>query len=150
MSPTEAIAVADWHYEGPWRVYDLNGHIPDAIDDYYSVCDPSPGGGLIGFFCVGYEARVPGLEAVDGTLDLGWGMNPEWVGQRYGNAFGAAVLTEAQLLHQNLRQIRAVVQTWNLRSIGVLRKLGFASRGTHTCVQQGQPVQYDILIRTLP
>ena len=83
MTPKDAEIVANWRFDGPWAVYNLNGQAPQPIDAFWTVRAAS-GGELIGFFCVGVEARVPGLEEVDGILDLGWGMNPEWVGRGFG------------------------------------------------------------------
>src|SRR6478609_2064925 len=35
---------------------------------------------------------------IDGILDLGWGMNPDWVGRGLGGIFGAGVLHAARNL----------------------------------------------------
>jgi len=149
MSAAEAEAMADWHYDGPWDIYDLDGRVPPRIDAYGSVLAQTSGGTqLAGFFCVGQEARVPGLDAVDGTLDLGWGMNPGWVGRGYGRSFGTAVLVAVQRRHGGA--VRAVVQSWNRRSIRVLAELGFTRSGTHACVQGGAQVQYDVMVLESP
>lgn len=147
MSRSEAAAISHWRYEGPWRIYDLNGQMPGSIDDYYTLRDQrSPTRDIVGFFCVGDDARVPGLQAVDGTVDFGCGMNPALVGQGQGTRFGALVVKEVQRRHADAHCIRAVVQTWNERSIRVLRNLGFTSSRIYSCYQQGRSVQYDILV----
>ncbi|WP_024800167.1 GNAT family N-acetyltransferase [Nocardia sp. BMG51109] len=147
MSTQDAEAMSHWHYEGAWRVYDLHGRTPAALDAYRSVKARSGDGDLLGFFCTGEEARVPGIASSEGTLDLGWGMNPAWAGRGHGHSFGAAILDEIRQLHGSNR-IRAVVQSWNKRSIRVLNKLGFTGSAIHTCIQNDIPVQYDILVRT--
>jgi ribosomal-protein-alanine N-acetyltransferase len=146
MSPAAAEAMSTWRYDGPWQIYDLDGRVPQRIDAYRSVlAQTGKGIDLVGFFCVGEEARVPGLDPVDGTLDLGWGMHPSWVGRGHGTAFGAAVLEAARQLHSGT-VIRAVVQSWNRRSTRVLAKLGFTQVGTHAGVQGGREVQYVVLV----
>jgi RimJ/RimL family protein N-acetyltransferase len=145
MSMRDAEAMSNWHYEGRWSVYDLHGQAPAVIDTYRSVRACSGDGDLIGFYCTGGEARVPGVDDGDGTVDLGWGMNPAWVGQRHGHSFGAAVLREVRQLNDGNR-IRAVVQSWNQRGIRVLNKLGFTRLTIHTCIQRGLPVEYDVLV----
>jgi hypothetical protein len=37
-------------------------------------------GAMVGFICLGPEARVPGVEAQPGILDVGAGMRPDLVG----------------------------------------------------------------------
>lgn len=145
MSTRDAEVMSNWHYEGRWSVYDLDGRIPAVIDAYRSVRACSGDGDLIGFYCTGEEARVLGVGDVDGTVDLGWGMNPAWVGQRHGQSFGVAVLQEVRQLHDG-NSIRAFVQSWNQRSIRVLNRLGFTRSMIYTCIQRGQPVRYDVLI----
>ena len=145
MTPKDAEIVADWRFDGPWAVYNLNGQAPQPIDAFGTVRAAS-GGELIGFFCVGVEARVPGLEEFDGILDLGWGMNPEWVGRGFGGSFGAVVLHAARNRFDS-NMIRAVMQPWNERSIRVLTTLGFEHRSTHVCAQRDHPVRYDVLVR---
>lgn len=147
MTPKDAEIVADWRYDGPWAVYNLNGQVPQRIDAFWTARAAS-GGELIGFFCVGAEARAPGLEDIEGMLDLGWGMNPEWVGRGFGGSFGAVVLDSVRNRFDS-NQIRAVVQSWNERSIRVLSTLGFEHRSTHVCVHLDHPVRYDVLVRDM-
>ena len=143
MTPADAVTISTWQYDGPWRVYNLDGQIPSAVVDYHSIRSLTDNS-LIGFFCVGEEARIPGIAEARGTLDLGWGMNPAWTGRGYGRAFGSVVLPAAQNLGV-FNQVRAVVQSWNERSIRVLKALGFKQAAEHVCVQRGRTVSYDVL-----
>jgi len=143
----DAKVLANGRYDGPWAVYNLNGQARQLIDAFWSG-RASLGGELIGFFCVGAEARVPGLEEIDGILDLGWGMSPDWVGRGLGRLFGAGVLHAVRHLFDS-NQIRAVVQSWNERGIRVLTTLDFEHRSTHVCVQGDHPVRYDVLVRDM-
>lgn len=73
MSLHDAEAISNWHCNDRWSVYDLNGRVPAIVGSYPSVKARSDDGDLIGFFCTGSEARVPGIDEIAGTLDLGWG-----------------------------------------------------------------------------
>jgi hypothetical protein len=57
------------------------------------------------------------------------------VGAGHGVAFGTAVVN-----HYQRDRLRAVVQSWNERSLRLTRSLGFVETGTHVCVQDGAPV----------
>jgi [ribosomal protein S18]-alanine N-acetyltransferase len=146
LEPADAEAVASWRYLDPWSVYD-----PRPGDDpvseaagYAAVVDGD--GTLVGFCCVGQEARVPGLAEADGVLDIGVGMRPDLVGHGLGREFGAAVLEHLGGRFGD-RPLRAAVQSWNERSLRLARGLGFRPVGVHRCVQDGREVSYDLLIR---
>jgi len=103
-------------------------------------------GTLVGFYCVGGEALVPGVESDDDVVDLGVGMAPAFVGAGRGNAFLQAVLDD---VGQELptKPIRALIQSWNVRSLSLARRLGFVEMGTHQCVQDGNEIDYTIVVR---
>ena len=44
-------------------------------------------GDLVGFYCVGREARVPGIAPRDNVIDVGVGMNPALIGRGHGYGF---------------------------------------------------------------
>ena len=84
----------------------------------------------MGFACFGLEARVPGLDAETGVLDVGVGMRPDLTGQGRGRAFASAVLDHGWQVPGTVR-LRAVVQEWNARGRALLERLGFHEAGTH-------------------
>ncbi|MFG1950958.1 hypothetical protein [Micromonospora sp. NPDC048830] len=45
-----------------------------------------------------------------------------------------------------VRRLRAVVQSWNERSLRLTRSLGFVEVGKHVCEQDGVPVEYAVLV----
>jgi [ribosomal protein S18]-alanine N-acetyltransferase len=145
LQPQDAEAVASWRYQGPWNAYDSQpGDQITAQAGYHAVVDDE--GSLVGFVCIGQEARVPGLPAEDGITDIGVGMRPDLVGRGLGSAFGAVVLGHVHDLCGD-GPLRAVVQSWNERSLRLARRLGFRDTGTHSCVQDGRDVSYTILLR---
>jgi [ribosomal protein S18]-alanine N-acetyltransferase len=142
----DAEAVAAWRYQGPWRVYDPRpGDEPlSSAVGYHAVVDGE--GTLVGFVCIGQEARVPGLPAADGITDVGVGMRPDLVGQGLGPAFGTVALDHVRRVCGD-GPLRVVVQSWNERSLRLARRLGFREAGSHACVQDGGEVSYTVLIR---
>jgi ribosomal-protein-alanine N-acetyltransferase len=103
-------------------------------------------GRLIGFYCVGGEALVPGVGPDAEVVDLGVGMAPVYAGNGRGNAFLQAVLDD---LGRQLRAkpVRALIQTWNVRSLSLARRFGFLEVGTHRCVQDGSEIDYTVVVR---
>lgn len=135
--------IADWRYEEPWHVY--NPGLLDSDDGYFAVLGED-GGPLVGYCCSGIEARVPGLPEDPNLLDIGVGLDPRWVGRGHGPTFGSTVL--AFLREQAAgRGLRAVVQSWNERSLRLTARLGFTPSGTHTCIQNGREVEYTVVTR---
>ncbi|CAB4343162.1 unannotated protein [freshwater metagenome] len=142
MSPGHASEIASWKYEGPWAIYDGDGD--DIItDEYWAVLSES--GQLVGFYCTGDEARVSGLDAESGLLDVGIGMHPDLVGTGFGREFATAVMTHCRSHFQESRA-RAVVQAWNLRSLRLAEAMGFQPAGEHTIKQNRKPVTYTVLM----
>jgi [ribosomal protein S18]-alanine N-acetyltransferase len=145
LTAGDAEDIATWRYEGPWRTYDSRPE--DRVSGnsgYDAVADPVTGA-LVGFICLGPEARVPGLAAEPGIVDIGAGMRPDLVGTRLGTEFGPAVLGHIRALAGEAT-LRAVVQSWNERSLRLCARLGFRAVGTHTCVQDGRDVTYVVLM----
>jgi [ribosomal protein S18]-alanine N-acetyltransferase len=146
LRSSEAEAVAAWAYQGPWSIYDPRpgDALISAEAGYDAVVDDD--GSLVGYVCVGQEARVPGLAEADGVLDIGVGMRPDLVGQGLGRAFGTVALEYLRERYGE-RPLRAVIQSWNERSLRLARNLGFRDAGTHLCVQDGHQVSYTLLVR---
>jgi ribosomal-protein-alanine N-acetyltransferase len=136
--------ISSWQYDGPWRIYDSTPDGAITAESGYQAVADSGTDALVGYICLGAEARVPGLGAEPGVLDVGAGMRPDLVGSRVGTEFGATVLGHIAALAGEAR-LRAVVQSWNERSLRLCAGLGFQPVGTHTCVQDGHEVSYVVL-----
>jgi ribosomal-protein-alanine N-acetyltransferase len=87
-------------------------------------------GELTGYFCVGEEARVAGLAAQPGVVDLGVAMRPDLRARGDTAAFGATVLTQARSLTGSDR-FRATVNQGNSRGLLLLGHLGFHPVSRH-------------------
>jgi [ribosomal protein S18]-alanine N-acetyltransferase len=79
MTVDEAEQVATWRYSGAWSIYNLESaqSLIDDLPSHYSIVF---GENLIGFCCIGEEARVPGIRNSQQPLILGW----EWIRCRSG------------------------------------------------------------------
>ncbi|HKN99730.1 MAG TPA: GNAT family N-acetyltransferase [Pseudonocardiaceae bacterium] len=150
LTPDDARRIGTWRYDGPWSVYDSRPEAEPVTAElgYWAVTGAS-GGPLVGYYCTGAEARVPGLNAEPGVLDIGVGMAPHWVGQGHGPQFGKAVLDHVRH-HHGPTALRAAVQSWNTRSRKLTQQLGFHEQGRHTCTQNGQQIEYTILTTDEP
>lgn len=79
-------------------------------------------------------------------LDVGMGMNPKLVGRENGTRFGETVLEYLAVQHPGVT-LRAVVQSWNERSLRLTRRLGFQDTGELTVIQSDRPVTYRVVRR---
>lgn len=145
LTPDDARRIGEWRYDGPWSAYDSQpADEPVTAGMGYWAVSGADGGPFLGYYCTGGEARVPGLEPEPGVLDLGVGMAPEWVGEGHGAEFAAAVLAHVHE-HHGPTILRATVQSWNTRSLKLTHRLGFHEQRRHTCVQNGEQVEYTVL-----
>lgn len=132
MDEAMATDILDWQYDKPYDFYN-NEQTEDAMNEildgsYYTIVDGS--NALIGFFCMGADAKVPagnqfGVYDED-LVDMGVGMNPNLVGKGNGFEFCTYVI---QFIRQqpNNPSIRLTVATFNERAIHLYKKLGFVA-----------------------
>jgi RimJ/RimL family protein N-acetyltransferase len=129
LTAADLVDIAGWRYDDRWAVYDSDGPLDPELG-YWAVVEGSrENERLVGFGCLGEDARVPGLPEVAGVLDVGVGMRPDLVGQGRGPEFATAVLDFAR--DRGATRLRAVVQQWNIRSLRLVERLGFVRVGTH-------------------
>jgi [ribosomal protein S18]-alanine N-acetyltransferase len=131
----EAERPLGWRYAGPYATYDAEGAL-GRERGFFAV--EGEDGGLVGFGCVGAEARVPGVEAEDGTVDVGYGMRPDLVGQGHGREFVGAILAHVADRHPAAR-LRMSILRWNARSRRVAEAHGFRV--------VGEAGEFDVLVR---
>ena len=130
LTPADLDDIETWAYDGAWSVYDSEGGRLDPELGYWAVVQVvGDDERLVGFGCLGEDARVPGLPEAEGTLDVGVGMRPDLVGQGLGLEFATTVLDFAAV--RGATTLRAVVQDWNSRSLRLVERLGFVRTGTH-------------------
>lgn len=125
----ECDTIAGWRYDGRYSTYEFDGERPDGDNGYHAVVDA--GDHLIGFCCFGAEARVPGVMDEPGVVDVGYGMQPDLMGQGRGRPFVDAILAFA-LEELEPERFRALVLDWNRRSRRACENAGFEVTGAIT------------------
>lgn len=141
MTEPDARAVVAWRYEGPYVLYNTD---PAQFDEtrralleprnrYYAVRTAEDG--LVGTFCFGPDAQVPGGDYDDAdALDIGLGLRPDLTGRGLGGAFLLAGLAFArERLVPTPTRFRLTVAAFNRRAIRVYERAGF--RPTHRFVR---------------
>lgn len=129
LTDTDRRAILGWHYTGRDATYDP-GADGATLDDGFVALEGDDGA-LVGYACLGGEARVAGLDAVDGVVDVGVGLRPDLVGGGWGPALTAAALGLVRDRHPDATHARAVVLDWNERSQRTLVRAGFRRTGEH-------------------
>ncbi len=135
LTVDEAEQPLGWRYPEPYATYDAEGPLGRDIG-FFAVEDDD--GALVGYACVGAEARVPGVEDEPGTVDVGYGMRPDLIGQGRGREFVGAVLAKVVERHPAAR-LRMSILRWNTRSRRVAEAHGFRTAG--------QAGEFDVLVR---
>ncbi len=129
MSEEEAREVANWKYEPPYDFYDVTKD-PEDLDelldpekrkDYFSAASNDE---LVGYFCFGAEARVPGGDYSGEAVDVGLGLRPDLTGEGLGPEFLEAGLEFAKVRFSPAG-FRLSVAEFNERAIKVYERAGF-------------------------
>jgi RimJ/RimL family protein N-acetyltransferase len=120
LTDADARDIVSWRYEGRYSTYDVTGGVSPGLG-YFAV---DHGGRLVGYCCFGAEARVPGVPAEDGTLDVGYGMRPELTGRGLGRSFVGAIL-EFGVRRFEPARLRMLILRWNERSRRTAERHGF-------------------------
>jgi ribosomal-protein-alanine N-acetyltransferase len=130
MSEADACAIAGWRYEPPYDFYDGSEAdvvvMLDPVNRYRSIRFEAE---LVGYVCVGPDARVAGQLAAPEIDDIGYGFRPDLTGRGIASGWLAEVLELLDELPLAPRQ-RVVIAAWNERSQAVARKLGFRHAGS--------------------
>ena len=124
LTETDAEAIATWRYPGRYQTYDVS-EVVTSEAGFWAVEHEAT---LVGYCCFGHEARVPGAVEEAGTLDIGYGMRPDLMGQGLGREFVGAILDFAVRRFSPSR-LRLLILDWNDRSRKVAAALGFQSEG---------------------
>jgi [ribosomal protein S18]-alanine N-acetyltransferase len=123
LAAHDVTAIAGWRYAGGDAIYDPG---QDAVvpDRGYVGLFTREAGELVGYGCSGDEARVPGLDAEPGTVDVGVGLRPGLVGGGWGAAVVAALLEHLGTTSAAGR-FRVAVLDGNERSLRTFLRAGF-------------------------
>lgn len=152
MSDEEAREIAAWKYEPPYDFHDVAKDpedleellSPEKRKDYFSAFSD---GGLVGYFCFGAEARVPGGDYSGEAVDVGLGMRPDLTGKGLGLDFLESGLASAKERFAPAR-FRLSVAEFNERAITVYERAGFAKAGRF--IQKTNGRRHSFILMTRP
>jgi len=101
LSQDDAKSIVQWHYDGPYSVYDTKVDQREVVSD--DMLDSKKGffgvyrdDELIGFFSLGSDGQVCGGTYDASAVDLGAGMRPDLVGHGNGAFFLKQVVHSAE------------------------------------------------------
>jgi ribosomal-protein-alanine N-acetyltransferase len=69
LTALDAKTISGWRYQDPWSVYDLNDATALSAGRGFHAITAGPTNTLVGFACLGPEARVEGLTEEPGVTD---------------------------------------------------------------------------------
>lgn len=118
--------ILSWSYGKPCSSHDEPAEGLLAVllapeNNYHAILKD---GELVGFFCAGPDARVPGGNYDGDALDIGLGLRPDLVGQGLGLGVVKAILRFARERFSPAA-FRLTVATSNRRAIRVYERAGF-------------------------
>jgi RimJ/RimL family protein N-acetyltransferase len=154
MTEEAARAVLAWRYEGIYAFYnadphDLHDGLHEMLDgSYYAATDGQ--GALVGFFCFGLPAQVPGGHLYGlyaDALDIGLGMRPDVTGRGLGRGFLTAGLDFARQRFAPTT-FRLSVAAFNQRAIRLYETVEF--QAVATFVSPTRNGEASFLVMTLP
>ncbi|MDM5157076.1 GNAT family protein [Bacillus sp. DX1.1] len=136
LTEKEAKVINTWKYEERYSLYNFSGSeetLNELLDGtYYGCCNEQEE--LIGYFCCGENARVPGgreakLYTGERIVDIGLGMKPALTGKGMGISF---LQTGLQFVKEEFQPkvIRLSVATFNKRAVTLYKKAGFKTGPT--------------------
>jgi ribosomal-protein-alanine N-acetyltransferase len=135
LTPEQVAAIGGWRYPGSYATYDVTD--PADLDGAFAVTED---GLLVGFCCFGQEARVPGVDAAERVLDVGYGMRPDLMGQGRGAAFVSSIVAFG-VERFRPESLRLSICRWNERSRRAALRQGF--------VVTGAAGEFDVLERAI-
>jgi ribosomal-protein-alanine N-acetyltransferase len=153
MRKNEAIDVVRWKYKPPYSLYNMKGDnetIEELLDgSYFSVSNEQSE--LIGYFCFGSNAQVPGgnilsLYKDQTAIDIGLGMHPDLTGRGLGLGFLKAGLTFARGRY-DVDRFRLSVATFNQRAIAVYEKAGFKPVQTFMSRTKSDDIEFLLMVK---
>lgn len=147
--PADARTMMSWRYPSPYSVYDLDPQDTKVLaallrpeNNYHAILR---GGEMVGFFCLGPDARVGGGTYDESSFDLGMGLRPDLTTRGQGQFYFDKLL--AYLEEQSPgRALRTTIVAWNLRAIRLCQRAGFRVLA-HFTSQSEDKQEYVVLLR---
>jgi GNAT superfamily N-acetyltransferase len=132
LTAADLDSVVGWRYPPDYSVYDGRAGDRDVLrDPANGFLAIRRGGEFLGHVCTGVEARVPGMSADPGLVDVGIGLRPDRVGQGLSATLVPAVLAALGPGLGARVAFRAAVAEWNGRARAAVARAGFEPAGRH-------------------
>lgn len=131
LSEDDVQSIVAWRYGGDYTMYDHKpGDRATLVDPGNEFLAIRRDAQLIGYVCLGVEARVAGMSDDPAVIDLGVGVRPDLTGHGHSRWLMPATLSalEARLGRVTFR---AVIKDWNRRAQRAAEHAGFEATGTH-------------------
>ena len=127
LAKEDASEMIGWRYKSPYDVYNLADtdtieYLINPKNQFYAFKDEQ--GKLIGYCSFGLDGQVPGGDYRADALDIGMGINPEFVGRGFGARYASLVLNIAKEKF-SATQCRVTIAKFNHRAQKVWEKVGF-------------------------
>ena len=150
MDEPAARAIANWRYDGKYQMYTVKEEEIEATiqaycqpkNHYFSVSTDSADM-VLGYFCFGQEARVPGGDYQVNALDVGMGIHPNYLSRGLGKCVLRIALEYARCMFKP-RRFRATVAAFNERALRLCLGAGFQKRSSF--LDPGGQCTYTVLI----
>ena len=136
MDEPAARAIANWRYDGEYQMYTVKEEEIEATiqaycqpkNHYFSVSTEDTEM-VLGYFCFGEEAKVPGGDYQVNALDVGMGIHPNYLSRGLGKCVLKIALEYARCLLRPSR-FRATVAAFNERALRLCLGAGFKKRSS--------------------
>jgi RimJ/RimL family protein N-acetyltransferase len=131
MTEPDAREILTWRYDEPYDFY--NPADEESGKDVDTLIEPTNlylavrngEGDLIGYYCFGGEAQVPGGDYTESALDIGGGSRPDLLGTGMGEMFVRVAMDFGKMFF-NPEKYRATIAAFNTRALHMCEKAGFA------------------------
>src|SRR5262249_39746561 len=145
----DALTTMSWRYPDPYSAYNLDPQDPTILAallrpeyNYHAFVHDDE---MIGFFCLGPDARVYGGTYDESALDLGFGLRPDLTGRGQGGFYFDPVLRHVETQRAR-RPLRATVVGWNQRAIRLCQRAGFRVLGHFISQREGKKEEEYVML----
>lgn len=150
MDEPAARVIANWRYDGEYQMYTVKKEeIETTIQAYcqpknqYFSVSTADADLILGYFCFGEEAKVPGGDYRVNALDVGMGIHPNYLSRGLGRCILGIALEYARCKFKP-RRFRATVAAFNERALQLCLSAEFKKRSTF--LKSERQCTYSVLI----
>lgn len=169
MNEIIAAEIITWKYPPPFEVYSFNGTVEEQNElmdgSYYAVLTNEKllvdgMEQIIGYFCTGEGARVPGgykagiyqsnqslSNSVQMPIDIGLGMNPNITSKGFGATFLEVIMQHIYQLQGESIPLQLVVLASNVRARKVYSRTGYQELSHFQSPVKGEELEFVYMVK---